>query len=165
MNKHWYEEDHKFGSIDPQILLTTSGLDLCHKIIAGELPAPSMGKALNFKMVEAESGRVVFKGWPLDEHLNPAGVVHGGWAGTILDSALGCCVWTQVPVGLAYTTAEYKVHLVRAITPQTGEVIAEANVVHMGRKLATCEGTLKTVEGKLLAHGTETCAIYNPLER
>jgi uncharacterized protein (TIGR00369 family) len=161
----WIDQDKGFGHIDQNVLLSTPGLELCHRMIAGDLPPPPMSKLMNFKMHHAEQGRVVFKGRPLKEHYNPAGVVHGGWAGTILDSALGCCVWTQVPVGMAYTTAEYKVHLVRAITDQTGDVIADARVVHMGRKLATCEATLKTVEGKLLAHGTETCAIYNPLER
>ncbi|MEO0329801.1 MAG: PaaI family thioesterase [Pseudomonadota bacterium] len=165
MSKYWYDENQKFGSLPPEVLLTHSGLDLCHKMLAGELPAPSMGKALNFRMFEAEEGRVVFKGEPLDEHFNPSGVVHGGWAATILDSALGCCVWTKVPIGFAYTTAEFKVNLIRPLTDKTGEVIADAKVVHMGRKIAVSEATLKTPEGKLIALGTETCAIYNPLER
>ncbi|MEM7216484.1 MAG: PaaI family thioesterase, partial [Pseudomonadota bacterium] len=164
MSKYWYEEGQEFGSIPLAKLATTQGLDLCKEMLAGKLPAPTMAKALNFHMCEAEEGRVVFKGTPLDEHYNPAGVVHGGWAGAILDSALGCCVWTKVPLGMAYTTAEFKVHLVRPMTDKTGEVFAEARVVHMGRKLATSEGTLKTADGKLLAHGTETCAIFNPLE-
>lgn len=160
-----YNTDREFGPLDPKLLMTVSGLELCHRMISGELSPPPMSKLMNFRMVEAEEGRVVFRGLPLAEHFNPAGVVHGGWAGTILDSALGCCVWTKVPIGMAYTTAEYKVHLVRGITDKTGEVLAEANVVHMGRKLATCEGTLKTLDGKLLAHGTETCAIYDPMDR
>jgi len=161
----WIDKENGFGHLKPEILMTTSGLDLCRRMIAGELPPPPMSKLMNFGMHHVEEGRVIFKGEPLLNHYNPAGVVHGGWAGTILDSALGCCVWTKVPVGLAYTTAEYKVHLVRAITDKTGIVYAEANVVHMGRKLATCEATLKTEDGKLLAHGTETCAIYDPMDR
>lgn len=161
----WQDQENNFGHLEPELLLTVPGLELCNRMINGELPPPPMSRLMNFRMHEAEAGRVVFKGQPLREHYNPAGVVHGGWAGTILDSALGCCVWTMVPIGLVYTTAEYKVHLVRAITDKTGEVFAEAKVVHMGRKLATSEATLKTADGKLLAHGTETCAIYDPNER
>ncbi|MEM7291302.1 MAG: PaaI family thioesterase [Pseudomonadota bacterium] len=161
----WHDEENGFGHIGTKLLLTTPGLELCERMISGELPPPPMSRLMNFRMSEVEEGRVVFKGTPLREHYNPAGVVHGGWASTILDSALGCCVWTMVPVGMVYTTAEYKVHLVRAITDKTGEVFAEAKVVHMGRKLATSEATLKTADGKLLAHGTETCAVYDPTER
>ncbi len=164
MTRYWYDDNQKFGSIPLELLASVQGLELCQRMIAGELPAPTMARALNFHMAEAEKGRVVFWGRPLDEHYNPSGVVHGGWAGAILDSALGCCVWTQVPVGMAYTTVEFKVHLVRPITDQTGEVFADARVVHMGRKIATSEATLKTTDGKLLAHGTETCAIFDPAQ-
>lgn len=162
MNKYWYDEHQKFGTISNETLLSTSGLELAQKIVKGELPAPSMGKALNFRMAEADEGRVVFRGTPLDEHYNPAGTVHGGWAGAILDSSLACCVWTMVPIGQFYTTAEFKVNLIRPMTQDTGEVICEARVIHMGRRLATSEGTLKTLDGKLIAHGTETCAIIDP---
>lgn len=165
MANHWYDENQKFGSIPLEMLISTSGLELSQRMLAGEIPAPTMSRTLNFRMTEANDGHVIFKGTPLEDHYNPLGVVHGGWAGAILDSALGCCVWTKVPIGMAYTTAEFKVHLVRPITSKTGEVVAEARVVHMGRKIATSEATLKTAEGKLLAHGTETCAIYNPMER
>ena len=164
MTNKWHPEGQIFGCIDPKLLATTSGLELCQRMIVGELPPPPMASLMNIAMTEAEDGRVVFRGIPLRQHYNPAGVVHGGWTGAIMDSSLGCCVWTKVSVGLAYTTAEFKVHLVRPITDKTGEVICEARVVHMGRKLATSEATLKTLEGKLLAHGTETCAIYNPFE-
>ena len=165
MTKSIFDGPRNFGTIPPERLLTTAGLDLIHEMIAGKLPGPPMSKLMNFRLAEAEEGRVVFRGIPGKEHYNPGGVVHGGWAGAIMDSALGCCVWTQTPIGMAYTTAEFKVHLVRPITDQTGEVICEAHVVHMGRKLATSEATLKTLDGKLLAHGTETCAIFNPVEK
>lgn len=165
MSDVWYTQDQVFAAIPPHTLLSEPGLDLCRKMIAGELPPPPMGKTMNFRMTEVEEGRVVFTGRPLERHLNPSGVIHGGWAATILDSALGCCVWTKVPVGFAYTTAEFKVNLVRPMSPDTGEVLCEARIVHMGRSLATAEGTLKTPEGKLIAHGTETCAIFDPTRR
>ena len=95
MNEKWYDDEQGFGCIPPEILLSTPGLELCRKMLAGELPPPTMGRTLNFKMVEAEEGRVVFRGAPLEDHYNPSGVIHGGWAGAIMDSALGCCVWTR----------------------------------------------------------------------
>lgn len=162
VNKYWYDENQPFGSIPQDMMLSISGLELTRKIINGELPAPSMGKSLNFKMAEADEGRVVFRGTPLDEHYNPVGTVHGGWTSSILDSSLACCVWTMVPIGLFSTTVEFKVNIVRPMTDKTGEVICEGKVVHMGRKIATSEATLKTLDGKLIAHGTETCAIIDP---
>ena len=165
MNDVWYSENQVFAAIPQELLLTEPGLSLCRKMIAGELPPPPMGRTMNFRMSEVEDGRVVFTGKPLERHLNPSGVIHGGWAATILDSALGCCVWTRVPVGMAYTTAEFKVNLIRPLMPQGSELICEASIVHMGRSLAISEGTLKTTDGKLIAHGTETCAIFNPRNR
>ena len=164
MTSKFSNDGRVFDSIPSERLMTTSGLELMREMIAGELPSPPMSKLMNFRLCEIGEGIAVFRGHPLKAHYNPAGVVHGGWAGTIMDSALGCCVWSQVPLGKAYTTAEFKVHLVRPITDQTGEVICEARVIHMGRKIATSEGTLKTVDGKLLAHGSETCAVYDPKE-
>ncbi|MEM7069017.1 MAG: PaaI family thioesterase [Pseudomonadota bacterium] len=165
MSSSLYNDNAKFGAISLETQISTQGLDLCNQIMRGELPAPTMWRTLNVMMMEAEDGRVVFKGKPMEEHYNPSGVVHGGWAGGILDSALGCCVWTKVPLGLAYTTAEFKVNLIRPITEQSGEVFAEGKVIHVGRKLAISEASLKTAEGKLLAHGTETCAIFDPVSR
>jgi uncharacterized protein (TIGR00369 family) len=97
---------------------------------------------------------------PGERHLNPLGGVHGGWAATLLDSALGCAVHSTLQKGEAYTTAEFKVNLMRPITPNTGEVVCEGRVVHRGRTLAVSEATLKDGNGKLLALGTETCSIF-----
>ena len=160
MNQYWHTSDQMFDSIPYELLVSKPGLELMEMMIAGELPRPPMSGKMNFFLAEAGDGYAAFRGTPLREHYNPAGVVHGGWAATILDSALGCCVWSKMPAGKAYTTAGFKVNLVRPITDQTGEVICEANVIHVGRSLATSEGTLKTVDGKLLAHGVETCAIF-----
>jgi len=162
MSKYWYDRDQLFGSIPMERILSTSGLELARGMVEGAQPAPTICRALNFYMAGADEGRVVFKGTPLDEHYNPAGTVHGGWTAAILDSSLACCVWTRVPVGFVYTTVEFKVNIVRPMTDRTGEVICEGNVVHMGRKLATSQATLRTQEGKLIAHASETCAILDP---
>ncbi|MGH7004922.1 MAG: PaaI family thioesterase [Alphaproteobacteria bacterium] len=144
-------------------LATRGGLDILQSMLRGDHPAPPMARTLSFTLHEVEQDRVVFKGMPGSEHLNPLGGVHGGWIATLLDSALACCVMTTLKPGEAYTTAEFKVNLVRPLNPGTGMVFCEGRVIHRGRTLATSEAFLKDGKGKLLAHGTETCAIF-PLE-
>ena len=137
-----------------------SGIELLQRLIDGHYPAPPIGQQLNFALSEVSEGRAVFRGLPGARHLNPLGSVHGGWAATILDSALACAVQTLLARGEAYTTAEFKVNLTRPIGPNTGEVVCEGRVVHKGRTLAVSEATLKDRDGKLLAFGTETCSIF-----
>ncbi|WP_275790009.1 PaaI family thioesterase [Pararhizobium gei] len=151
------------GTIPFEALARDGGLKTILDMLVGIHPAPSMAATLKFGMKEAEEGRVLFTGLPSAEHLNPLGTVHGGWAATIMDSALGCAVMTTLKPGEAYTTVEFKVNLVRPLLPGMGEVSCEGKIVHRGRSLATSEAWLKDKNGKLLAHGTETCAIF-PLE-
>lgn len=113
------------------------GLKAMQDLLSGDLPAPPMSKTLKFGLSEVEEGRVVFRGLPTEEHLNPLGTVHGGWTATIMDSALGCAVFTTVKPGEAYTTVEFKVNLVRPLLPDMGEVFCEGRIVHRGRTIAT----------------------------
>jgi len=148
------------GSIPLDDLAEQSGLELLRRLVAGDYPAPTIAERLNFGLVEVDEGRAVFKGQPSDRHLNPLGGVHGGWAAAIMDSALGCCIHTLLDKGEAYTTAEMKLNYTRPITPQTGVVTCEGKVVHKGRTLAVSEARLVDGQGRLLAFGTETCAIF-----
>jgi len=148
------------GTIPHADLLKYSGLELLQRIVEGRYPAPPIAAVLNFALTELGEGRAVFRGVPNANHLNPLGGVHGGWAATIMDSALACSVQTTLAIGEAYTTAEFKVNLTRPITPNTGEVVCEGRVVHRGRTLAVSEASLKDKDGKLLAFGTETCSIF-----
>jgi uncharacterized protein (TIGR00369 family) len=137
-----------------------TGLDYMRALELGAIPPPPMAITLNMRPVEVEHGRAVFEGHPGEEHYNPIGVVHGGYAATLLDSAIGCAVHTTLPAGVAYTTLTLETKFVRAITRNTGPVRAEAWVAHRGRRQATAEGRLTAVEtGKLLAHATGTCMI------
>ncbi len=148
------------GSIPHEELARYSGLELLNRMMQGLYPAPSIGLRMNFGITEVSEGRVVFRGLPSERHLNPLGGVHGGWAGTILDSALGCAVHTTLAAGEGYATIEYKVNLTRPISPKTGEVVCEGRIVHRGRTVAVSEATLKDGNGRLLAMGTETCSIF-----
>jgi uncharacterized protein (TIGR00369 family) len=137
-----------------------TGLEFLRDIISGVLPLPPIGKALNFFPVEAEEGRMVFQGTPKFDFYNPIGSIHGGWACTLLDSCMSCAVQTILKKGFAYTTGELKVNMVRPLTEKTGPVRAEGRIIHPGRQLATAEGKIFGPDGKLYAHGTTTCLIF-----
>lgn len=139
------------------------GLAVLRGMIAGDYPAPPIARTLSMWISEVEEGRVVFKGLPARKHCNPLGSVHGGWTATIMDSALACAVMTTLKPGEGYTTAEFKVNLTRPVLPGMGEVFCEGRLLHRGRTLATSEAFLRDGKGRLLAHGTETCAIF-PIE-
>ena len=152
------------GSIPHADLAHHTGLQLLERVVAGDYPAPAIAARMNFALVEVGEGRAVFKGLPGERHLNPLGGVHGGWAATIMDSALGCCIHTLLGIGEAYSTAEMKLNYTRPITPRTGVVTCEGKVVHKGRTLAVSEARLIDEKGRLLAFGTETCSIF-PMSR
>jgi uncharacterized protein (TIGR00369 family) len=135
------------------------GLDFLVAIRDEELPPAPIQRLLDFTLTEVEEGRVVFTAEPGEQHYNPIGVVHGGLAATLLDSAMGASVHSTLPQGQGYTTLETKFNLVRAITAETGSIQAEGRVVNRGRQVATAEGYLRDGAGKLLAHGTSTCLI------
>jgi len=152
---------------DPMEALTRgaglNGLEFIQAIFEGKLPAPPITATMGFTGSTAEEGKVTFVGEAGEHLFNPIGVIHGGFAMTILDSAMGCAVHTTMAVGEAYTTLEVKVNFVRPITLETGPVRCEGTVVHRGGKVATAEGRLIAERtGKLLAHGTTTCLIFKP---
>jgi uncharacterized protein (TIGR00369 family) len=139
---------------------TMTGIEYMTAVVKGEVPPPPIAVTMRLRPIELEEGRVVFEGEPGEEHYNPIGVVHGGYAATLLDSALGCAVHTTLPAGVAYTSLGLEAKFVRPITRDTGRVLCEANVLYRGRKQATAEATLRAADsGKLLAHGSATCMI------
>ena len=137
----------------------TKAIDYLRAIRDGKLPAPPIARLLSMDLVEVEEGKAVFQLTPAEQHYNPIGVVHGGIALTMLDSAMSCAAQSLLPPGKGYTTLELKVNLVRAITLQTGPIRSIGKVVHMGRQTATAEGRIEDATGKLYAHGTTTCII------
>jgi uncharacterized protein (TIGR00369 family) len=138
-----------------------AGIDYMRALAAGELPAPPIAVVMNMGPTEIEEGRVVSSGEPGEEHYNPIGIVHGGYAATILDSVLGCAVHTTLPLGVGYTSLGLEVKYLRPISRDTGRVLCEGIVVHRGRKQATAEARLTAADsGKLLATGTSTLMIF-----
>ncbi len=137
-----------------------TGLQQMLAMLSGETPSPHISDTMDFCLVEVALGRAVFQGTPQLKHYNPLGSVHGGWYATLLDSALGCAVHTMMPVGRAYTTAELSVNIVRAASSKSGPLRAIGTVLHCGRQLATAEGRIVDADGKLYAHATTTCLVF-----
>jgi len=124
-----------------------------------DIPVAPIAELVGFDLVELGEGRASFELDPGERHYNPLGTVHGGIAATLLDSAMGVAVHTTLGEGQTYTTLELKVNYVRAITEETGRVVATGSVIHRGGRVATAEARLTDANGKLLAHGTSTCLI------
>lgn len=141
---------------------TLTGLEYMRGILAGDFPRPPIAATLGFTLVEVAAGHALFEGTPDRFAYNPIGSVHGGWASTLLDSAMGCAVHTTLPAGRAYTTATLELKFVRPISDHTGLVRCEGKVIHGGSTLVTAEGRLTDSSGNLLAHGTTTCLVLTP---
>jgi uncharacterized protein (TIGR00369 family) len=136
-----------------------SGLEFLQAMAAGRVPQPPICEPLSFRLTEVAEGFAAFEGEPGPHLFNPQGVVHGGWAMTLIDSAAGCAGLSVLPPGQAFTTLETKVNMTRAITTRTGKVRAESHVVSGGRRVVTCEAHVRDAAGRLLAHGTSTLLV------
>ncbi len=139
-----------------------SGLDFFRRMMAGEMPRAGMTALLDFRLLEAEEGHVVFGALPTRSHYNGMGVVHGGLVAALLDSALGCAINTMAPPGRVFTTLELTINYTRPLTEEVGPVRCEARAIHVGNRVGTAEGRVVDAKGKLYAHGTTTCIVVEP---
>lgn len=151
-----------YGTVSQDQRKQMSGLQFVQGLADGTLPLNTIAQTLGYDVTEAESGRVVITAEPRDIHLNPAGTVHGGFSATLLDSCMGLAIQSTLEEGVSSTTLEFKISLVRPITSDTGEIRAEGIVLTTGRRVGTAEGRITDSKGRLLAHGTTTCMIFQP---
>lgn len=149
-----------YGVMPVSEVVHLDGLTLLKGMIDGTYPNAPIAELLDFNITEAEEGRVVFQGTPNETHRNPFGTVHAGWTSTVMDSALTCVVVSTLKPGETMTTVEFKINCVRPVLADMGIVTCEALLLHRGRTIATAEAYVRDKNGKLLAHGTETCAIF-----
>ena len=149
-----------YGTVGADARKEMTGLEFVQGLASGALPLNTIARTLGYDIVEAESGRVVITAQPNDDHLNPSGTVHGGLAATLLDSCMGLAVQSTLAKGVGSTTLEFKISLVRPITLETGTIRAEGIVLSSGRRVGTAEGRITDSAGRLLAHGTTTCLIF-----
>jgi uncharacterized protein (TIGR00369 family) len=149
-----------YGTVSPEQQKEMSGLEFVKGLASGALPLHTIAQILRYDVVEAESGRVAITLVPTGAHLNPWGTVHGGLTATLLDSCMGLAIQSMLDKGISSTTLEFKISLVRAITPETGQIRAEGKVLNCGRRIGTAEGRVTDAKDRLLAHGTATCLIF-----
>src|SRR3978361_1114535 len=136
------------------------GVEFVRAIFNGKLTAPPLMQTITTYDSTAEPGVVVFHSIPGFRHYNPIGSVHGGYAATLLDSAMGLAVHTTLPPGTGYTTLEFKVSFIRGMTTETGAVRTDGKILNVGRRAATAEARITDAKGRLLAHATTTCLVF-----
>jgi uncharacterized protein (TIGR00369 family) len=149
-----------YGTVSAERQKQLTGLEFVQGLVDGSLQLNTIARTLGYDVTEVAQGRAVVTADPDDTLLNPSGTVHGGFAATLLDSCMGLAVRTTLEKGVEQTTVEFKVSLLRPITPATGLIRAEGIVLTRGRRIGTAEGRITDRQGRLLAHGTETCLIF-----
>ena len=150
----------EYGVTPTEVMAAMAGIDFVRAVFDGRLPAPPIMQSIEPFDSTAEPGVVVMHSTPGFRHYNPIGSVHGGYAATLLDSAMGLAVHSTLPAGTGYTTLEFKVSFIRGMTENTGPVRTEGRILNVGRRAATAEARITDANGRLLAHATTTCLVF-----
>jgi uncharacterized protein (TIGR00369 family) len=150
----------EYGVVPVQTLASMAGIDFVRGIFEGRLPEPPIMQTVGPFDCTAEPGAVVLHSVPGKRHYNPIGSVHGGYAAILLDSAMGLAVHSMLPAGTGYTTLEFKISFIRGMAEDTGTVRTEGRVLNVGRRAATAEARITDPKGRLLAHATTTCLVF-----
>jgi len=148
------------GTVPLKEVLGQTGLEFLQGISAGRYPMPPMAGVIPIVPLEIEFGRAVLHAVPDERFYNTIGSIHGGYAATLLDTAMGCAVHSTIKAGEGYTSLEIKVAYHKRIMPQTGELRIEGRIVSRGARIAAAEGRITDGKGELLASGTTTCLIF-----
>lgn len=150
----------EYGVTPLEVMAAMPGIDFVRAIIEGKLPAPPIMQSIEPFDSTAEPGVVVMHSIPGFRHYNPIGSVHGGYAATLLDSVMGLAIHSALPPGTGYTTLEFKVSFIKGMTKETGPVRSEGRTLNVGRRAATAEARITDAKGRLLAHATTTCLVF-----
>jgi uncharacterized protein (TIGR00369 family) len=152
--------DYDSRTTDVALMMSVPGIEYLRGILRGDFPGAPIASTLGFTLAEVDPGRAVFTGVPERFVYNPLGGVHGGWAATLLDSAMGCAVHTTLPLGQAYTSLETKVNFLRPVSSESGVLRAHGWVTKPGRRAAFAEADLRDASGTILATASSTCAVF-----
>jgi uncharacterized protein (TIGR00369 family) len=150
----------EYGVTPTHIVASMPGIDFVRAMVAGRLPAPPIMQTIEPFDYVADPGIITFHSIPGFRHYNPIGSVHGSYAAALLDSAMGLAVHSMLPAGSGYTTLEFKISFIRGMTKDTGPVKSEGRTLSVGRRAATAEGRITDSKGRLLAHATTTCLVF-----
>lgn len=154
------KEDRVYDVVPTQVMASMTGLEFMQAMVEGRIPAPPITRTMGFLITRVDKGYALAEAIPSFDYYNPIGSVHGGFAATLLDTVLGVSVHTMMDKGQGYTTLEFKVSFIKAMTKDTGPVRAEGRVLSAGRRAATAEAHLRDAGGRLLAHATTTCLVF-----
>jgi uncharacterized protein (TIGR00369 family) len=146
----------EYGVTPTAVMAAMPGVDFVRAMFAGKLPTPPIMQTVEPFDCTAEPGVVVIHSIPGFRHYNPIGSVHGGYAATLLDSAMGLAVHSALPAGSGYTTLEFKISFIKGMTKDSGPV----RTLNVGRRAATAEARITDAKGRLLAHATTTCLVF-----
>ena len=150
----------EYGVTPTHVVASMPGIDFVRAMFAGKLPSPPILQTIEPFDQAAEPGVISFQTVPGFRHYNPIGSVHGSYAAALLDSAMGLAVHSMLPVGSGYTTLEFKISFIRGMTEDTGAVRTEGRTMSVGRRAATAEARITDAKGRLLAHATTTCLVF-----
>src|SRR6266478_9125449 len=150
----------EYGVTPTEVMAAMPGIDFVRSIFADKLPSPPIMQTVEPFDCTAEPGVVVLNSVPAFRHYNPIGSVHGGYAAILLDSAMGLAVHSMLPPGSGYTTLEFKISFIRGMTKDSGVVRSEGRILSIGRRAATAEARITDAKGRLLAHATTTCLVF-----
>lgn len=157
------KQERVYDVVPTHVMASMTGLEFMQAMIDGRIPAPPITGTMGFLITKVEKGYALAEAIPSFDYYNPIGSVHGGYAATLLDTVLGVSVHTVMDRGQGYTTLEFKISFIKAITKDTGPVRAEGRVLSAGRRAATAEAHLRDANDKLLAHATTTCLVFDIL--
>ena len=150
----------EYGVTPTEVMASVAGIDFVRAIFDGKLPSPPIMQTVEPFDCTAKPGIVVMHSIPGFRHYNPIGSVHGGYAATLLDSVMGLAVHSMLPAGGGYTTLEFKISFIKGMTQDTGVVRSEGRTLNVGRRTATAEARVTDAKGRLLAHATTTCLVF-----
>ncbi len=153
-----------FGWADPaehaHLLGRRSGLEILQAMASGELPPPPIMSLIDGQGMTVEEGSVTLDLEPREFHYNPLGTVHGGVLSTLLDTAAACSVHSTLPAGVAYTSMDLNVKFQRPATIASGRLSCTGTVLQRGRRTALAEARITDAAGRLIAHATSSCMIF-----
>ena len=150
----------EYGVTPTEIMASMAGIDFVRAMFAGKLPAAPIMQTIEPFDCGVEPGVVVIHSIPGFRHYNPIGSVHGSYAAALMDSAMGLAVHSMLPKGTGYTTLEFKISFIKGMTKDTGPVRTEGRTLNVGRRAATAEARITDAKGRLLAHATTTCLVF-----
>jgi uncharacterized protein (TIGR00369 family) len=150
----------EYGVTPPEVMASMAGIDFVRAIFERRLPEPPIMQTVEPFDCTAEPGVVVIHSIPGFRHYNPIGSVHGGYAAILLDSAMGLAIHSMLPAGSGYTTLEFKISFIKGMSKDSGTIRTEGRTLSIGRRAATAEARITDAKGRLLAHATTTCLVF-----